>query len=127
MIKNLDHKQSLQSSIELSKLVNNVSRAPSGQSFERHQHAPVIVLTATIETLNSPDDIAKLYQYLISSNDISTAQGMAHAVEVTEVMREATLKTITLNGVAKAINCLSALREAIPDPVRVNLSKEPSR
>lgn len=42
-------------------------------------------------------------------------------------MRESTLKTITLNGVAKAINCLSALREATPQIIKDNLPKSPSR
>ena len=62
---------------------------------------PTVLLTATIETLNSPQGLVDLYDELTKKNDLNTQDGLDRSVLTAEIMRESAIKTITLNGVAK--------------------------
>ncbi|EIM22110.1 hypothetical protein WALSEDRAFT_37620 [Wallemia mellicola CBS 633.66] len=128
LIKDTDHRRQLKPPNDFSNLIEKVSKPPIGYTFDQsRRYAPVVLLTAAIETLNSPIGLSKLYEHYISSYDLQNEVDLKKAVHLTQVMRESTLKTITLNGVAKAINCLSALREATPQIIKDNIPQLPSR
>ncbi|EIW70590.1 hypothetical protein TREMEDRAFT_43268 [Tremella mesenterica DSM 1558] len=83
---------------------------------------PFLVLaTATLVTVNSPESVQRLWKYAVEGRDV---MGSARTAAL---MREAGLKCIALNGIPRTINALVALRSILPEEVIDLLSSIPTR
>lgn len=57
----------------------------------------------------------------------AAGRGVVAATQAAELMRDVGLKSISFNGIPRTINCLHALRSALPQPVAAALSVDADR
>jgi len=77
--------------------------------------------TAATFTMNSPASTLVAWD-IANSRSTSTSP-----TQNAELVREAGLKCITLNGVARTINCLGGFRAGLPQDIASSLSTTPTR
>ncbi|KAF1822250.1 uncharacterized protein K489DRAFT_236954 [Dissoconium aciculare CBS 342.82] len=82
--------------------------------------------TAATMTMNSPDSLLELYR-LASMPEHQTGDSRNHPLLVAELMREAGLKCIGLNGIPRTINMLGAFYNGLPNAVQKDLQKRQPR
>ncbi|EOQ99968.1 Dol-P-Man:Man(5)GlcNAc(2)-PP-Dol alpha-1,3-mannosyltransferase [Wallemia ichthyophaga EXF-994] len=110
----------------MSELIRSVNTPPINHAFTPSNHlSPFIILTSTIETLNNPNALVQLYESYLEPLNLTNSDDLNKATNLTHVIRECCLKTITLNGVPKAINSLSAIRGVIPEIIKERISNQP--
>ncbi|KAI5481500.1 mitochondrial protein [Pseudohyphozyma bogoriensis] len=81
---------------------------------------------ATLTTINSPESLKELYSFATKSLAKAPNRVEESAMRAA-IMREAALKTISFNGIPKAINNLNALASQLEPEVAAALRKSPVR
>ncbi|GAA5884022.1 hypothetical protein JCM3774_001193 [Rhodotorula dairenensis] len=99
--------------------------ASSAQRHGLDTPAWLVLGSAALVTLNSPDTLCALYAF--ARDRCNAGERATRSVEYAGIMRETGLKTISFSGIPRAINNLGALRAHLEPDVASKLPTQPSR